>query len=69
MAENQVKELEKKIDELIALCRDLNRENQVLKAEHSGWQQERQDLVDKNEMARQKVEATLERLRSMESAQ
>lgn len=66
MAENQIKELEKKIDELIALCRDLNRENQALKADSSGWYQERQDLIEKNELARKKVEAMIERLRTME---
>ena len=66
MAENQVKELEKKIDELIALCRDLNRENQALKSDNSGWQKEKQDLIEKNELARNKVEAMSERLRTME---
>lgn len=66
MAENQIKELEKKIDELITLCRDLNRENQALKADSSGWYQERQDLIEKNDLARKKVEAMIERLRTME---
>ena len=66
MAENQVKTLEQKIDELIALCNELNRENQTLKADNAGWQQERQDLIDKNELARTKVEAMIDRLRTME---
>lgn len=66
MADNQLKELEKKIDELIALCQELNRENQALKSDSAGWQQERQDLVDKNELARGKVEAMIDRLRAME---
>ena len=33
MAENPLKALEQKIDELIALCNELNRENQQLKAD------------------------------------
>lgn len=66
MADNQLKDLEKKIDELIALCQELNRENQALKADNAGWQQERQDLLDKNELARNKVEAMIDRLRAME---
>lgn len=61
-----MKELEKKIDELISLCRELNRENQSLKADNSGWHQERQDLIEKNELARTKVEAMIQRLRAME---
>ena len=68
MAENQLKELEKKIDELVALCGDLNRENQALKLDISGWHQERQDLITKNELARSKVEAMIDRLRTMEQS-
>jgi cell division protein ZapB len=66
MADNPLKALESKIDQLIALCTELNRENQTLKADAASWQRERQDLIDKNEMARGKVEAVLDRLRAME---
>jgi len=66
MAEQQLKSLETKIDELIALCDDLNRENRALKADSAGWQRERQDLIEKNEMARAKVAAMIDRLRTME---
>lgn len=66
MAENPLKALEQKIDELIDLCNDLNRENQSLKADSASWQQERQDLISKNDLARSKVEAMITRLRGME---
>lgn len=66
MADNQLKALAQKIDQLIELCNELNRENQMLKTENAGWQQERQDLIDKNELARSKVEAMINRLRTME---
>ncbi len=66
MADKQLKALEQKIDELINLCQQLNRENQQLKTQSAGWQRERQDLIDKNEMARSKVEAMITRLRTME---
>ena len=66
MAENQLKTLEQKIDELISLCSELNRENQALKADSASWHQERQDLIDKNEMARSKVAAMIDRLRATE---
>lgn len=66
MAENQLQALEQKIDELIALCDQLNRENHALKAETAAWQLERQDLMDKNETARTRVEAMINRLRTME---
>lgn len=66
MADNQLHVLEQKIDELIALCDQLNRENRALKADSAGWQRERQDLMDKNELARTRVEAMINRLRTME---
>lgn len=67
MAENPIKALEKKIDELIALCSELNRENQALKADSANWHRERQHLEEKNEMARSKIAAMIDRLRAMES--
>jgi cell division protein ZapB len=66
MADKPLKELEHKIDELISLCKELNRENRALKAEVAGWRDERRDLMDKNELARSKVEAMIDRLRTME---
>jgi cell division protein ZapB len=66
MADNQLKDLENKIDELISLCKELNRENRTLKAEVAGWRDERRNLMDKNELARSKVETMIDRLRTME---
>jgi cell division protein ZapB len=66
MADSSLPALESKIDELIGLCRELNRENQRLKSDSLNWQRERQDLISKNELACSKVEAMLARLRSME---
>jgi cell division protein ZapB len=66
MAENQLKVLEQKIDELIGLCNDLNRENQALKTDNAGWHHERQSLIEKNELAQTKVEAMIDRLRAMD---
>ena len=66
MADSQFKALEQKIDELIDLCAELNRENFSLKSEAFSWEQERQQLVDKNELARTKLEAMISRLKAME---
>jgi cell division protein ZapB len=66
MLGNQIKDLENKIDELIALCEGLNRENSALKSEVTGWDDERKDLIDKNELARSKLETMIDRLRAME---
>lgn len=66
MPDSPLQSLEKKIDELIGLCTELNRENRRLKAESSGWQLEKQSLIEKNNLARTKVEATIARLRKLE---
>jgi len=63
MADDALKLLENKIDQLIELCAELNRENRQLKAENLGWRQERRELIEKNDLARERVEATLARLR------
>ena len=68
MSDDVLKTLEAKIDQLIGLCAQLNLENQALKRENLGFQQERRDLIAKNDLARARVEATLQRLRSMEAA-
>jgi cell division protein ZapB len=68
MSDDALKSLEEKIDQLIALCAQLKRENRGLKEENLNYQQERRDLIAKNELARARVEATLQRLRSMEAA-
>lgn len=66
MADNTLRDLENKIEELIGLCNDLKRENRTLKSEIAGFREERRELLDKNELARSKVEAMIDRLRTME---
>ncbi len=58
--------LEQKIDELIKLCDLLNNENHALKNRAAGWSMERAKLVEKNEMAKAKIEAMIIRLKSLE---
>lgn len=60
------KSLEDKVDELIKLCEQLNNENNALKHKASNWTLERAKLVEKNELARAKIEAMITRLKSLE---
>ncbi len=60
------KSLEDKVDELIKLCERLNNENTALKNKASNWTLERSKLVEKNELARAKIEAMITRLKSLE---
>jgi cell division protein ZapB len=55
-----------KIDELIKLCEVLARENRALRSQQSTWATERARLIEKNELAKSKVESMISRLKSLE---
>ena len=59
--------LEKRIDELIALCDELERKQVSMESDRESWMQERTRLLEKNEMAKAKIEAMIMRLKSLES--
>ncbi len=58
--------LEKRIDELISLCEELERKHTALESDRDGWMKERTRLLEKNEMAKAKIEAMIMRLKSLE---
>jgi len=58
-------ELEAKLDSLIELCLQLKRENQSLRARESSLAGERGKLLEQNEIARQKIETMINRLRNL----
>lgn len=66
MADPQLKALTAKINDLIQLCEQLDQENRALKADASGWVDERDSLVEKTEIARNKVESMISRLKMLE---
>jgi cell division protein ZapB len=57
--------LEAKLDRLIQSCNRLQQENAELKARESEWQRERTRLIEKNELARNRVEAMISHLKSL----
>lgn len=58
--------LEHKVDELIQLCGVLGKENRALRAQQHNWSSERAKLIEKNELAKSRVEAMIGRLKSLE---
>ena len=66
MADFDLETLERQIDELIRICDRLREENASLRASREHLVSERADLIEKTELARSKVEAMVERLKSME---
>ena len=67
MSDNLLEALEAKMELLIQTCEQLQHENQELRAKASGWQRERVRLIEKNELARGRVEAMISRLKSLEA--
>jgi len=61
-----IKDLETKIDELIAVCDELERQNSVMNTDREKWLHERTRLLEKNELAKSKVEAMIMRLKALE---
>ena len=65
--EQDLKALEYRVDELIQLCHHLKGENQALRDQQGNLMSERASLMEKNEMARSRIEAMIMRLKTMES--
>ena len=64
--EQELKRLESRVNSLIRAYEDLQKENSLLKAQQDSYTAERASLIDKNELARKRVEAMITRLKSME---
>jgi cell division protein ZapB len=68
MAEQELKRLEFRLDELIQTVERLKEENRSLRAQQQSLTSERAQLVERNEMARSRVEAMISRLKAMEQS-
>jgi cell division protein ZapB len=67
MSDELLLSLETKLDRLILLTSRLQQENAELKARETAWQQERVRLIEKNELARSRVEAMITHLKSLDA--
>ncbi len=73
MSDQLLTVLESKLDQLITECSRLSRENTTLqqqlddvKNQQNDWHNERKRLIEKNELAKTRVEAMITRLKSLE---
>lgn len=62
----ELKRLEKRVDELVVICRKLQEENESLRIRQDSLTAERATLLQKNEQVRGRVEAMITRLKAME---
>ena len=65
----ELQRLEKRLDEIVVVCRQLQEENQSLKQSQDSLIEERAKLLQKNEQVRSRVEAMINRLKALEQVQ
>lgn len=62
-----IKQLEDRVDDLIMAIRRLQQENKGLRENQSSLTTERNQLIEKTELARTRVEAMISRLKALEN--
>jgi len=62
----ELQRLEKRLDELVVICKQLQDENRSLKQRQDSLIEDRATLLQKNEQVRGRVEAMITRLKAME---
>src|SRR3954467_7159469 len=66
VVEQELKQLESRLEELVVLAAQLQEENRALRHRHDALMTERASLLQKNEQVRARVEAMIGRLKAME---
>jgi len=66
VVEQELKQLENRLEELVVLVAQLQEENRALRHRHDALMTERASLLQKNEQVRARVEAMIGRLKAME---
>lgn len=64
--DQQLRQLEARVDELLRISAHLRQENRLLRERETRLLDERTQLIKKNDLAKNRVEAIITRLRSLE---
>ncbi len=67
MTDIELKKLETRVDDLLHTCDKLMNENKSLRHQQETLVTERANLIEKNELARTRVESMITRLKSLEA--
>jgi len=67
MSEQLMPQIEAQLEELIQRYKILQQENQSLRTREAKWVAEHKQLIQKNEIARQRIEALIPRMRQLEA--
>lgn len=66
MEESRIQSFSEKVDKLLAHVKQLEADNAALLEQQEDWHSERATLLQKNDLARNKIEAMIGRLKAME---
>ncbi|MEG5265125.1 TIGR02449 family protein [Pseudomonas sp. JDS28PS106] len=66
MDDTDLQALMKRLELLLRHAEQLKSQNALLLAQEKSWREERAHLIEKNEIARQKVETMISRLKALE---
>jgi len=69
MSDDKFQVLNEKVESLIALCVEMKQENQLLRANEENWHSERRELMEKNKVAKARLESILARLKALDETQ
>jgi len=69
MSNSNLKTLEDKVDELIRLCSEMKKENQLLRDRENQLRHEKEMLLGNQQVARTRMEKVLRRLKSIKQGQ
>ena len=64
--EETIEKLENRVIDLIRMCEEINRQNELLRNDQQILRQEFKTLQEKNKIARSRVEQIVARLKSLE---
>ncbi|MBS3803476.1 MAG: TIGR02449 family protein [Oleiphilaceae bacterium] len=66
MEQPELKALAQKLDRLLEHCKKLETDNAAMREMQDDWNRERAQLIQKNDLAKNKIEAMISRLRALE---
>ncbi|KZY43401.1 TIGR02449 family protein [Oleiphilus sp. HI0050] len=66
MEASQLKTLSGKVEQLLNYCQTLEADNLALKSSQDEWLSERTKLLQKNDLAKNKIESMIGRLKALE---
>ena len=68
MEASKLKLFSDKVQKLLEHCQELESDNSALKAQQDEWSGERIKLMQKNDLAKNKIESMIGRLKSLEQS-